>query len=170
MNKERLLTLSLLVFAAAIARIVPHPANVAPIAAIALFSGAQFDRKWQAFSIPLAAMLLSDLVIGFYSQMWVTYLAFAAVVCIGFKLRGNPGFTKLLLGTLAGSIAFFLITNFALWSHYEMYPHTLDGIMQSYTMALPFFRNSLFGDLFYSGLLFGGFILAQRSFPALKAA
>ena len=170
MNKERLVTLTLIILAAATSRILPHPDNVAPIAAIALFAGAHFERKWQAFALPIAAMLASDSIIGFYDAMWVTYIGFAAVVCIGFLLRQNKSFLRVLGATIGGSVAFFLISNFALWAHHDLYPHTLEGVMESYAMALPFFRNSLIGDLFYTGLLFGGFALAERKFTPLRSS
>jgi hypothetical protein len=170
MNKDRLITLSLIILAAAASRLLPHPDNVAPIAAMALFAGAKFENKQLAFAIPAMAMLLSDAVIGFYSGMWITYMAFAAVVCIGFMLRSKQDVMHTALATVAGSVLFFLVTNFALWSSHGLYSHTLDGIMQSYTMALPFFRNSLLGDAFYSAILFGGFALAERRYSRLQAA
>jgi hypothetical protein len=170
MNKDRLITLSLIILAAAASRLLPHPENVAPIAAIALFAGAKFETKGLAFAVPALAMLVSDVFIGFYSGMWVTYMAFAAIVCLGFLLRSSKGFAATAAATIAGSVLFFLITNFALWSSHGLYPQTLDGIMQSYTAALPFFRNSLLGDAFYSALLFGGFALAERRFLRLQTA
>jgi len=168
MNKERLFTLTLIILAAAASRLLPHPDNVTPIAAIALFAGAHFERKWLAFFVPLSAMLLSNAIIGFYDQMYVTYIAFALIVCIGFVLRGKRTFLPVVLATLAGSVSFFLITNCALWIHNDLYPKTIDGIITGYVMAIPFFKNTLIGDLFYSGLLFGGFALAERRFTRLQ--
>jgi hypothetical protein len=168
MNKERALTLSLIIFAAAASRLLPHPANVAPIAAIALFSGAQFERKWLAFIVPLAALLISDAIIGFYPQMYVTYAAFALVTCIGFALQGRQRPLPIAVATLSGSLLFFLVTNFALWSGYDLYPHTLAGVTEGYFAALPFFQHTLLGDAFYAVLLFGGFALAERKYPRLR--
>ncbi len=168
MNKERLTALCLIILAAALSRVLPHPHNVAPIAAIALFSGAHFERKWMAFALPLLAMLVSDAVIGFYPEIWVTYLAFSLVVCLGLVLARNKGVLQVACATLAGSVTFFLITNFA--PFYTLYPHTMDGIAQSYAMALPFFRNTLLGDAFYVTILFGGFALMQRKFSRLQVA
>lgn len=168
MNKERLVTLSLIIIFAAASRLLPHPANVTPVAALALFAGAQFERKWLAFAVPLAAMLLSDLVIGFYPGMWVTYLAFAAIACIGFALRGRARALPVIGASLAGSAAFFLMTNFALWLPHDLYPKTWEGIIAGYIAALPFFTHTVLGDLFYAGLLFGGFTLAERRYSALR--
>jgi hypothetical protein len=168
MNKERLAVLTVMILAAAASRLLPHPENVAPIAAIALFAGAQFERKWLAFAVPVAAMLMSDLFIGFYEGMWVTYLGFAVIVCLGFALRGSKGIIPVASATLTGSVFFFLISNCVFLIDHGLYPQTVDGMMQAYTAALPFFRNSLFGDAFYSALLFGGFALAQRKYEWLK--
>lgn len=168
MNKERLITLSMIVLAAAASRLLPHPDNVAPIAAIALFAGAQFERKSLAFVIPLSAMLLSDIALGFYEGMWMTYVGFAAVVCVGFTLRGFQKALPVAGATLLGSALFFLITNFAPLALPSIYPATFEGVMQSYVAALPFFRNTLIGDAFYSALLFGGFALAEYRFSWLR--
>lgn len=168
MNRERIATLTFLILAAAASRLLPHPANVAPISAMALFAGAYFERKWLAFAVPLAAMILSDAVIGFYTQIWVTYLGFAAVVCVGFMLRSQVGVFQVACASVTGSVLFFFITNFAIWMHYDIYPHTIQGIMDSYVLALPFFRHTLMGDLFYAAVLFGGFALAERRFNQLQ--
>ena len=168
MNKERLFTLTLIILAAAASRLVPHPYNFTPITAIALFAGAQFERKWVAFAVPAAALLLSDAIIGFYSQMWLTYMAFAIVVCIGFLLRGHVRAWPVVGASFASSALFYLITNCAFWLPYDIYPHTLQGLVQGYVAGLPFFQNALAGDMFYSGLLFGGFALTERRFAGLK--
>ncbi len=168
MNRERLITLSLIILAAAVSRILPHPVNVTPIAALALFAGAQFERRWLAFAVPMLAMFLSDAVIGFYSQMWVTYVAFAVIVCLGFALRGRISPLPVVGTVLAGSVLFFLISNCALVMHGELYPANFEGMMASYTAALPFFRNTLLGDMFYAALLFGGFALAERKYSWLR--
>ncbi len=170
MNKDRLVTLCLIIFVAAASRLLPHPVNVTPIAAIALFAGAQFGRGWMAFALPALALLISDAIIGFYAGMWVTYLGFAAIVCIGFALSGKIKPLHVAGASVAGSLAFFLVTNFALWAPHDLYPKSLDGIVQSYVAGLPFLKNSLLGDLFYNALIFGGFALAERKYARLKAA
>lgn len=168
MNVERLITLSLIVLAASLSRLVPHPYNFAPITAIALFGAAKFERKWEAFVIPALVLLLSDAIIGFYPQMGVTYFAFAVIACIGFGLRNHQGSLPVLAATLGSSVLFYLITNFALWLPYDLYPATVEGVMESYIAALPFFKNTLAGDVFYAALLFGGFALAERRFTRLQ--
>jgi len=171
MNKERLLTLSIIILAAAASRILPHPYNFTPVAAIALFAGSKFENKLLAFTVPLLALLLSDAVIGFYdmTQMIGTYAGFAAVVCIGFLVQGRQKVAPIAVATLAGAITFFLITNCSLFIP-GLYPATPEGMMQGYIAGIPFFRNTLLSDVFYSILLFGGFALAERRFPQLQAA
>ena len=146
----------LLIAVAIILRLVPHIPNVAPVAAIALFSGVYLGRK-QALTIPLVAMFLSDLFIGFYTWqiMVAVYASFALTALIGFWVRERKSIPTVIGGGLAGSLAFFITTNFAVWAFGNMYPKTVSGIMSCYIAAIPFFRNSLLGDLFYVGILFG---------------
>ncbi len=146
----------LLILLGVAARFMPHPPNFAPIAAIALFGGLYLNRK-MAFVLPIAAMLVSDLFIGFYSwkMMAAVYLSFLAMVGIGLLVRRNKKFSTILGGTLLGSLLFFVVTNAAVWGFGTMYPHTLSGLMSSYTMAIPFFKNTLMGNLFFAGILVG---------------
>ncbi|MFH1291643.1 MAG: DUF6580 family putative transport protein [bacterium] len=134
-------------------RILPHPANFAPIGAIALFGAMYLPKKW--LILPLLAMLISDFFIGFYSLpiMFSVYGSFALIGIIGIYVKKNKKFRTILGGTVLGSILFFLITNWAVWAFGAMYAPTMQGLMTSYYMALPFFRNTLFGDLFYTSVL-----------------
>ncbi|HYE60167.1 MAG TPA: DUF6580 family putative transport protein [Candidatus Kapabacteria bacterium] len=169
MTKEKttIIGLALLLLGLGIvARLLPHSANVAPIAAIALF-GALYLPKRLALILPLCALLLSDLFIGFYSLpiMVTVYGSFLTIGLLGLWIRSHKSFGTVLGGTLLGSLLFFLTTNAAVCFFGTMYAHTLDGLMQSYTMALPFFRNSVLGDLFYTGILVGSMELLLRYLP-----
>jgi len=138
------------------ARLLPHPANFAPIGALALFGGLYLPRRWSIL-VPCAAMLLSDAVIGFYNWkiMIAVYASFIIMGLIGLAVRKNKKFATILGGTLLGSIIFLVLTNAAVWMFGTMYSHNISGLIQSYTMALPFFKNSLLGDLFYAGIFVG---------------
>lgn len=140
------------------ARLLPHPANVAPIGAIALFGGLYLPKRF-AILAPLAGLLLSDAIIGFYSipMMVSVYGSFIIMGLFGLWARKKKNVARVVGGTLMGSIAFFLVTNAAVWLFGTMYSPSLSGLMQSYTMALPFFRNSLIGDFFFVGVLVGGY-------------
>lgn len=168
MNLERTSTLFVLILTAAASRVLPHPDNVAPIAAMALFAGAKFERKSLAFALPLLAMILSDIILGHPSKL--AYLSFIIIVFIGFQLREKSGAGRVLAASLTSSVLFFLITNCVFLSSGHMYPHTLEGQLLSYEMGIPFFRNTLLGDLFYSATLFGGFALLEQRFQRLRTA
>lgn len=158
----------ILAWLAIMARLAPHPANFTPIAALAMFVGA---TAWQqptkakrlaALLLPLLALLVSDWLIGFYSWqiMASVYTGFSISIVLGLILKQHYSYQNLIIASLAGSIIFFLLTNAAVWAFTPMYDKTLAGLMESYTLALPFFRNSLLGDLAYSAVLFGAYQLA----------
>lgn len=145
-----------LVILGAFARLIPHPANFAPLGAIAIFSGLFLPRKL-ALWLPLVALFVSDVFIGFY--MWeIMVTVYASILLTTFMAtKISPKFAPVTGLTLAGAIFFFLTTNAAVWAFGTMYTHNFTGLIQSYTMALPFFRNSLMGDLFFTGILVGSY-------------
>ena len=163
----RLATLLLIILAAALFRIMPHPHNVTPIAAMALFAGAYLPSKRLALIVPLLAMLLSDLLLGLHSSMLYVYAGIALTVVIGFGLRQNPRVMPAIVASLMASGLFFLVTNFGAWATSGIYPQTMEGLSMAYTAGIPFFRNSLLGDLFFTAVLFGGFQALERISPSL---
>jgi hypothetical protein len=168
-NHSRLVALLTAVVTAAALRLVPHPPNFTPIGATALFSGAYFGRRGLAFVAPLAAMVLGDAVIGFYSGFWITYLAVALIVLVGWLALSRISAVRVGVAALASSVLFFLVSNFGTWALSGMYPHTGGGLAACYVAAIPFFQNTLAGDLFYAALLFGGFRVAELLLPRLRA-
>lgn len=143
-------------------RLIPHAPNIVPIGALMLFGGAYLPKK--IFWLPILALLISDYFIGSYgTDMFYVYGSFILAGLIGLWLRSRKKPFFVISGALSSSILFFIITNFGVWAPpNNWYPHTLSGLIQSYTLALPFFRNSLVGDLGYTIVLFGGFELAQN--------
>jgi len=141
-----------------ISRFLPHPHNFAPIGGIAIFSGLYLPKKW-SISIPLAAMFISDLFIGFYDWKIIlsVYISFALMAGIGLMIRQNKTLVTVIGGTLLGSILFYIITNFTVWAFGTMYAHDLAGLFHCYYMAIPFFRNSALGDMFYTGIFVGAY-------------
>ncbi len=168
MLKPRFLTLVAIILAAAATRLLPHPLNFAPITAMALFGGAHFSDKRLAFVVPLVAMFLSDLILGLHMLMPVVYLSFAVIVGIGFLLRGRKRILPVAGAAVTGSLLFFILTNFGVWLLGPGYPRTMAGLTGCYIAAIPFFQNTLLGDLFYTGVLFGGFAFAERMFPVIR--
>ncbi len=157
------------VLAAALMRWLPHPPNVAPIGAMALFGGALFARKSVAVAMVFTAMLLGDLLLGF-RPVPIVYVAFAGVVGVGFLLRNNRGPWRIAGASVAGSVLFFVVTNFAVWAGGALFPKTFAGLVACFVAAIPFFHNTLLGDAFFTAALFGGFALAEQRFPALRLA
>ena len=172
---NRLMVLTGLVVLAAIARLVPHPPNVTPVAAMALFGGAYLANRRVAFVLPIAAMLLSDLVLGYFlygrtllfSQP-VVYACILATVTIGTLVKDRRSPLQVGSATLVSSILFYVVTNFAVWAGSHLYPHTGAGLAYCYLVAIPFFRNSLIGDMAFTALLFGGFALLEMRLPFLR--
>jgi hypothetical protein len=167
-NHTRLLALLSAIAAAAALRLVPHPPNFSPIAAMALFSGAYVGRRGLAFVAPLAALLVSDAVLGFYSEMTFVYASVALIVLIGWWVSSRRTALRIGFAAVASSVLFYLITNFGVWLFSGFYPRTLSGLVACYVAAIPFFQNTLAGDLFFTGLLFGGFALLERLIPAIR--
>lgn len=163
-----------LLIIAALTRLLPHPYNFTPIGAIGLFGAAHFERRWLALAVPFAALFLTDLFInnvvysGIYpSFTWITswwiYAAFAAVIATGWiLLRGKTTPGRIVGASLTASVFFFLITNASTWVETTIYPKTFAGLLTCYAAGLPFFGNTVMGDLFFSGVLFGGYAWAMR--------
>lgn len=148
-------------------RLIPHAPNFTPVTAMALFGGATLNNKRLAYILPIVAMFLSDLIIGFHNTMWAVYLAFIATVYIGTKINGNIKPLTVITASVASSALFFIVTNFAVWLGSNFYPQNIYGLIECYVAAIPFFNNGLLGDLFYSGILFTVFALAGQRFPQL---
>ena len=169
MIQPRLVTIVAMIAAAVASRLVPHPWNLTSVAATALFAGAYLEDRRLAFLVPLAALLVSDLALGFYRGMAVVYLAFALIVCLGLWLRTRRRPLPIVGATLAGSLLFFGLSNFGVWAFGALYPHSGAGLAACFTAALPFLRGTLEGDGLYSLILFGGFALLERHVAALRA-
>jgi hypothetical protein len=155
-------------------RFVPHWHNFTPMAALALFAGCYLSGR-VGLILAFGAMAFSDILghvfgvpgMGFYNQatMLTVYLAIAATAMVGRALQGRVNVANVTAGSVAGTVIFFLSTNFVCWLDPLMdYPLTMGGIVKCYALALPFAFNTLVGDLFYSGVLFGlyGWLFASR--------
>ena len=144
---------------------MPHPPNFTPILGMAVFSGAVINKKIIAYIIPLVAMLLSDLFLGFHAGMPVIYFSLAICVLIGTFIDSRITIFNSLLSISGGVIVFFLITNLAVWYGSGMYELSLSGLMKSYIMGLPFLQNTFISSLIYG---MGAFliydIINRRSF------
>ncbi len=139
-------------------RLSPHSPNFSPIAAMALFGGVYLSKKI-ALTIPLAVMAISDVFIGHYETnlMISVYGSFLLCVLLGFWLKKHKKWQTVIVGSISGSVIFFALTNFSVWSFTSWYAKTPSGLGQCYLMALPFLRNTFLGDLFYVIVFFGAY-------------
>jgi len=158
----------ILILAAALSRMLPHPPNMVPVTALALFGGVYLDRRL-TFIVPLAAMLLSDWFIGFHSTALWVYVSFLVIGLVGLWLRNHRGVLPTIGATVTGSVLFYVITNFGVWMNPPyMYARTWAGLVDCYAAAIPFLRNTLAGDLIYVGALFGLYELGKKLIPSLN--
>jgi len=170
MMKSRVVLVIGIVVVAALARLVPHIPNVWPVDALALFGGAYLADRRLAFAVPLAAMVLSDLFLGFdgLGVELAVYGCAAATVVLGIWVGRNRSVLRIGSASVAASLLSFVVTDLAVWAFGTLYPHTFAGLVACYVAAIPFLRNIVAGDLFYAALLFGGFALIERGVPQIR--
>ena len=173
--------LCIIILLAAFTRIMPHPPNFSPMAAIGLFGAAHFSKKWQAFFIPLAGIWLSDLVINnyvynsstfiwFYGGFIWQYLSYAVIIVAGlFIFDKGISAGKTVGAMLSSSGIFFLISNFGVWAGGLMYPKNIGGLLTCYAAGIPFVHNTILSDVLFTTVLFGTYYLLQENFSSLKA-
>ncbi|KKP86593.1 MAG: hypothetical protein UR87_C0015G0004 [candidate division CPR3 bacterium GW2011_GWE2_35_7] len=142
-----------------LSRFLDHPANFTPIAAIALFVGVKLNSKIAPF-VSLIMIVISDFFIGLHDVIFFTWGSFLIISLIGIYIRNRKGILPIIGGALVSSILFFIVTNFGVWMVGKWYELNLIGLIKCYTLAIPFFRNTLLGDLFYTGIFFGVYELA----------
>ena len=182
MNKlnQRFSVITLMILLAAMSRLLPHPPNFAPIGGMALFGAAYFTKRYWAFIVPITAMWISSLVLNntmhahlydrfvwFGSDSIFIYGTFALIILFGMFTLKKVRLPNLILSALGASVIFFLVSNFGFWLMWTMYPKTFVGLMACYSAGIPFFHNTVLGDLMYTGVLFGTFEWGVRKFPKL---
>ena len=146
----------LLISVAAAGRLLWHPAQVAPVAAAALFAGFVLRSRWLALAVPILAMAISDVFIGAYNYniMAAVYAAMCLPVLFSYILKKEVSMPRIVACSLASSVSFFVISNGAEWVFGSLYSLDASGLERCFTMALPFFRNTLIGDLLWTSVLF----------------
>lgn len=168
-NKQYLFLIALIAFSLVL-RLVPHLPNFSPVLGVALFSGVYFRNRWFAPIIPLSILLLTDSILGFYPEISFVYIAFLLTVIIGSFLKNSLSPLNLLVCSLISSMAFFIISNFGTFLVGGIYTQDMEGLTKCFTLAIPFFRNSILGDLIFSFAIFGCYELVKRGIPSLKLA
>ena len=174
-----------LILLAALSRLVPHPPNFTPLAAMALFGAAYLKRSWLVWLMPFAAFYLSDLVLNNFvyaaegsawswSLNWGVYLAFGCIILLGIWQLRKRNWTPagLAITGVVGTLLFYLITNFLSWymDPFQMYPNGIEGLWMSLAAGLPFLANSLAGTFFFGAILFGSAAALQLPRAAARPA
>lgn len=177
-NMKSFWIICLFILGAFLSRFFSHPPNFSPVMAVSLFGAVFFDKKLVAYLVPVAIMLISDIFLGLHSTIPFVYGSFILVVFLGTVLRNKriqemkPGAAVFNIAgfTLTGSFLFFVITNFGAWMMMtSLYEPSFAGLLECFVAAIPFYHNSLAGDLMYSTLLFGGYLFANKKFIARKS-
>jgi len=153
-TKQKIVLFFYLVGLIALSRIIPHPPNFTPVLAMAVFMPYLTRDLYSAMLVPLSAMFVSDFYLGFHSSMFWVYISILLGTTLSqYTISMKKTYVHLGSNALLSSTIFFIITNFAVWMSGGLYPHTMDGLILCYTMAIPFFGNTLAGTLFYVSLL-----------------
>jgi len=139
------------------ARLIPHPPNFTPIIAVAILSSCFFRNVYLSIAILLVSMLLADVVIGFYKDMLFVYISLLLIPIIFFKISSKINYKNLFIFGFIGALIFYLVSNFGVWLVGNLYSKDIDGLVECYYLAIPFFRNTLFSTIFYS--YFGLFLM-----------
>ena len=155
-NMSRLIIAAIIILAA-FTRIIPHPPNFTPIIAIGLFGGAYLKNKRWALLLPVGAMLLADVFLGFHGTMIWVYGSLMIITTLGFLLKRGVTLRNGAIATIGGSLLFFLVTNFGVWASGSFYPKNVEGLISCYVAGIPFLGNTLGGSIFYSSLMFVGY-------------
>jgi len=152
-----------------ICRFIIHMPNFTPIIAIALFSGLYVNKKW-AILVPVALMVVTDMFIGFHNTMFFTWGSIAVIALANMRLRGKKNVKTMILSSLGSAAFFFIVTNFGVWLLYGTYTHDLAGIVNCYTMAIPFFRMTLLSTVVYAVIFYGVYETAALKLRDTKLA
>ena len=137
-----------------LSRLVAHTPNFTPVLSMA-FLGGMYLKGRQAVFVPLALMVISDFIIGFYDSMFFTWGSIMLISVLGLWLKDKKSFVTILGGSIASAVLFFMVTNFGAWL--SLYPHTMGGLRQCYILAIPFFRSTFVSTVAYSLVFYTGY-------------
>ena len=136
--------IGLFLFFGVISRFLPHAPNFAPIGALILHGSKK--RALTGAILAIAVMAISDILLGFSFASPFVYVGMASYALFGKLLNKRFG---LIIAPVLGSVAFFLISNFGVWLG-PWYEHSLTGLIRCYTLAIPFYQNTLLSDIAFT--------------------
>ena len=172
----RIALFGLFVLLAALSRLIPHPPNFTPIGGMALFGAAYLGRKYLAILLPVLAIWISDLVLNntlysawFDGFSWfgvpMVYLGVIAIALMGSRVLQKVKTKNIIISSLLASLIFYLITNLGSWWMDPIYTKDFAGVLAAYIAGIPFFLNTIAGDLFFTGVFFGSYALLKKQYP-----
>ncbi|MEQ1768850.1 MAG: DUF6580 family putative transport protein [Devosia sp.] len=165
LNSERLAIL--LVVIGAGSRLLHLPPNIAAVTGVTIFAGFAIRNVWLALAVPIAAMALADVVLGWYPEVIYTWAGMAAGVLLARAILHPLTPLRLIGTTFAASLVFFVLSNLGVFiSGY--YGYTLEGFIACYVAAIPFWQNSLIADFTSTALVFAIYLALTRAIPSVK--
>ena len=166
--KKEIFPISLILILA-LAKLVPHPPNFTPVIAVAIISGYIFKNIYLSLGALLISMLLADVFLGFYSNMLFVYLSLFLIAFISFNLIKRINFKNLFIYSFFGSLLFFIVSNFGVWLlgspgvNNIAYDKNLNGLVECYILAIPFFGNTFISTLVFSYVgLFSEYLFKKK--------
>lgn len=156
--KSQTIILSLVLFAAGLLRLFPHPPNLTPVVAIAILSTIWFSDRRLRFGVPVAIMIATDLFIGFHNLAPLIYLSMIAAGLFGRLVKDDHSIRNGILASVSGSLLFFVLSNLGVWAFGGLYPKTMAGVISCYAMAVPFFHNTVLAT---TALVVGGLSVSR---------
>jgi hypothetical protein len=148
--KKNIFNIFVIIFIISLSRIIPHPPNFTPILASAVMAPLLLKDRSLGILVTILSMFITDLIIGFHSYQFVIYFTLLTISLIT-PVKKN--YISLLFISIAGSCWFYITTNFAVWLIWDYYPKNLNGLINCYTLALPFFKNTLISTVLFSGII-----------------
>ena len=153
--KKEIFPISLILILA-LARLIPHPPNFTPIVAVAIMSSCFFRNIYLSFAVIIVSMLLADVFVGFYNNMFFVYASLLLIAFIFYKISKKINLKNLFFYGFAGSLIFFIISNFGVWAlgspgaYGVAYEKSLNGLIECYILAIPFFGNTFMSTLIFA--------------------
>ena len=138
-----------LILILAFSRLIPHPPNFTPIISMAVMSGFFLRNIRLSLLVVVFSMLISDIIIGIHSNMFFVYFSLILIIFTFNMLTKKMNILNVALLSFCGSLLFFMISNFGVWLNSTLYEKNISGLINCYTMAIPFFHNTLISTLFF---------------------
>lgn len=164
--KKDLIYAVCLILIAVISRLVPHGWNFTAMGAVAVIAGFLISHRALAITTVLSALLISDAFIIFHNTMLAVYAGYILMTVVGILLSSNKNFKRILAASFIGSVSFFLVSNLGVWFEGQLYPQTWDGLVQCFTMAVPFFRNEALSTVMLSPVIYYSFTALAKAVGA----